>query len=59
MVKTYHGRLKADSFWVREPGTFLETRGWVEKANRHWTRNDRTRRSGILRPSSTRRKSMR
>ena len=36
MIESYHGKLKADYFWIREPGTFLETRGWVDEAIRHW-----------------------
>ncbi len=36
MIESYHGKLKADYFWIREPGTFLETRGWVDEAIRYW-----------------------
>lgn len=36
MIESYHGKLKSDYFWIREPGTFLETRGCVDEAIRHW-----------------------
>lgn len=38
MIESYHGHLKADYFWIREPGTYLETRSWVDEAIADWNK---------------------
>ena len=50
MIESYHGKLKADYFWIREPGTFLETRGWVDEAIRHWNEEHPHSSLGYLTP---------
>ncbi|EQD77430.1 transposase, partial [mine drainage metagenome] len=29
MIESFQGHFKHDYLWVREPGTYVETRGWV------------------------------
>ena len=50
MIESYHGKLKVDYLWIREPGMYLETRGWVDKAIHYWN-EERPRSSlGYLTP---------
>ncbi len=51
MIESYHGKLKADYFWIREPGTFLETRGWVDEAIHHWNEGRPHSSLGYLSPT--------
>jgi putative transposase len=36
MIESYHGHLKADYLWVREPTSFVETRELLAEALRHY-----------------------
>lgn len=52
MVESYHGKLKMDYLWVREPTTYLETRGVVDDAIRHWNVERPHSSLGYLTPSA-------